>query len=77
MVADNHMEIDMNKAQLTNLFETGAIFDEANCQIFHPSFRKGFRKMSSYDVSWQGFFRANDERGTNKLIKENRVYRFK
>jgi len=67
----------MNKAQLTALFETGAIFDEANDQIFHSSFRKGFRKLTGHDISWLAVLRANDQRGTNKLIEENRVYRFR
>jgi hypothetical protein len=71
------MEIDMNKAQLTNLFETGAIFNVNTDQIFHPSFRKGFRKLRYSDMSWIAVLRAEGKQGTDRLIEDKMVYSFK
>ncbi len=43
----------MNKDKIIELLEDGAYFDLLECKFFHPSFRKGWRKMTSDNISWQ------------------------
>jgi hypothetical protein len=42
----------MNKDKIIELLEDGAYFDLLNSKIFHSSFRKGWRKMTSGNISW-------------------------
>jgi hypothetical protein len=66
---------EMNKQTLIQLLEDGAYFDWVNQQFFHPSFRKGFRKVNKFDISWQAVERAHGIFGTNRLQQENNIYR--
>jgi hypothetical protein len=65
----------MNKDKVIELLEDGAYFDWLNQQFFHPSFKKGFRKVSKYDASWQAVERAHGLFRTNRLQCENNIYR--
>jgi hypothetical protein len=67
----------MNKSTLIQLLEDGAYFDWINQQFFHPSFRKGFRKVNKFDISWQAVERAHGIFGTKRLQVENNIYRLK
>jgi hypothetical protein len=67
----------MNKTLLTTLFETGAIFDVNTDQLFHSSFRKGFRKLRYSNMSWVAVLRAEGKQGTDRLIEDKMVYSFK
>lgn len=66
----------MNKDKIIALLEDGAYFDWRNEQFYHPSFRKGWRKMTGGNISWQAverhFYR------TGRLIRSDAfVYRLK
>ena len=63
----------MNKAKIIELLQNGAYFDSRESKFFHPSFRKGWRKMKWTDISWAAAERAL--RG--KLVEEGRVYKIK
>jgi hypothetical protein len=65
----------MNKETLIQLLEDGATFDWINQQFFHPSFRKGWRKVSKFDISWQAVERTHGIFGTKRLQQENNIYR--
>ena len=67
----------MNKETLIQLLEDGATFDWINQQFFHPSFRKGWRKVSKFDISWQAVERAHGTFGTKRLQAENNIYSLK
>lgn len=67
----------MNKALLTNLFETGAIFDAKTDRLYHSSFRKGFRKLRYSNMSWIAVLRAEGKQGADRLIEDKMVYYFK
>jgi hypothetical protein len=41
----------MNKDKIIELFKDGAVFNIRENKLYHPSFRKGFRKISSTNVS--------------------------
>jgi hypothetical protein len=42
----------MNKDTIIKLLEDGAYFDALDSKFYHPSFRKGWRKMTSSNISW-------------------------
>lgn len=42
----------MNSAKLIDLFINGACFVVKESRIYHPSFKKGWRKMLSSDISF-------------------------
>lgn len=65
----------MNKDKIIELLEDGATFDSSKDQFFHPSFRKGWRKLRWTNISWQAVERVHGIFGTNRLVQENRVYR--
>ena len=62
----------MNKDKIIELLEDGAYFDLLEDKFFHPSFRKGWRKMTSGNISWQATERhfRNSKRlvSTEKLV---------
>jgi hypothetical protein len=60
----------VNKAKIIELLETGATFSSKESKLFHPSFRKGWRKMMWSDISWTAVDRAHGIRGTNRLFKD-------
>ncbi len=62
----------MNKIKLIELMKTGAVFNVAEFKIYHPSFRKGYRSLTSADISWVA---AKKELGSN-LSYSNGVYKF-
>ena len=66
----------MNKAKMIELLETGAYFDWRNSKFYHPSFRKGFRKISWTNISWQAVEREHGDYGTKRLAKESQIWRF-
>jgi hypothetical protein len=43
----------MNKDKIIGLLEDGAYFDLLADKFYHPSFRKGWVKMTSGNISWQ------------------------
>ena len=62
----------MNKDKIIELLKDGAYFDLLNEKFFHPSFRKGWRKMTSGNISWQAAQRYHRNSGcmvsTEKLV---------
>ena len=42
----------MNKAKFIELLKDGASMDELDSKFYHPSFRKGCRKVTSGNISW-------------------------
>jgi hypothetical protein len=42
----------MNKAKFIELLKDGASMDVLNDKFYHPSFRKGWRKVTSGNISW-------------------------
>lgn len=48
----------MNKETLIGLFETGAYFVVGEYRIYHPSFRKGWRKLTPGNISLSAAQRA-------------------
>ena len=48
----------MNKETIIQLFETGAYFDVREYRIYHPSFRKGWRKLTPGNISLSAAERA-------------------
>lgn len=52
----------MNKETLIQLFETGAYFDVRENRIHHPSFRKGWRKLTPGNISLSAARRALSNR---------------
>ena len=62
----------MNKDKMIELLEDGAYFDSLDDKFFHPSFRKGWRKITSSNISWQAAERYYRKSGrlvsTEKLV---------
>lgn len=52
----------MNKDTLIALFETGAYLVICEFRIYHPSFRKGWRKLAPSDISMVAAQRALGDR---------------
>ena len=65
----------MNKAKLIELLEDGAYFDCLNQKFYHSSFRKGYRSLWSSNMSWWAVIREHGEWGTQRLVKENEIWR--
>jgi hypothetical protein len=65
----------MNKAKMIELLESGAYFDHKEGKFFHPAFRKGFRKITWTNISWQAVQREHGIFGTKRLVEENNIYR--
>ena len=63
----------MNKAKIIELLQDCAYFDSRESKFFHPSFRKGWRKMKWTDISWMAAERALGD----QLVEEDRVYKIK
>jgi hypothetical protein len=65
----------MNKETIVKLLESGAEFYINDDKLVHPSFRKGFRKLKTSDISWQAVSRAHGLFGTNRLYCEQNIIR--
>lgn len=61
----------MNRDKIISLLEDEAHFNVRAEQLVHPSFRKGFRKLSSHNISWQAAVRALGAR----LVCTDGIYR--
>lgn len=61
----------MNKSQIIALLEDGAYFDRLAEKFFHHSFRKGWRKMKSSNVSWCAV--ENQFFGTKRLVSDDKL----
>jgi hypothetical protein len=57
----------MNKAKLIELLKDGAVFDTREQRFYHPSFRKGWRKLTYGNISWQAVLREVGLSGSNSL----------
>ena len=55
----------MNSQTILDLLLDGAYLNSAEYKFYHPSFRKGWRKMSSNDISFSA--------AESKLRKMNRL----
>jgi hypothetical protein len=71
------LERNMNKDKMIELLENGASFDWVNRKFFHPSFRKGFRTISSSNISWLAVERVHGTFGTNRLVEIDNVFTLK
>jgi hypothetical protein len=64
----------MNKALIINLLEDNGYFSETESKLFHSSFRKGWRKLTSSNISWSAVEREHGVWGTKRLTKTNNIY---
>jgi hypothetical protein len=51
----------MNSTKIIELLRDGATFDALADKFFHPSFRKGWVKLKSTDVSWVSVRRKHSD----------------
>lgn len=62
----------MNKDKIIELLEDGASFDLLDQKFYHASFRKGWRKMTSGNISWQAaeryFYKSGRLTSTPRLV---------
>lgn len=65
----------MNKDTIIKLLEDGASFNSSEQKFFHPSFRKGWRKMKFSDISWWAVMRVHGIGGTKRLYEIDGVTR--
>jgi hypothetical protein len=66
----------MNRDQMIALLEDGAYYDRKEEKFFHPSFRKGWRKIKMTNISWYAVERAHGAWGTKRLVNnDSAVYR--
>jgi hypothetical protein len=75
VVPTNSEGSSMNKEMIIELLESGAYFNSAESKLYHASFKKGWRKLRWSDISWKAVDRAHGMFGTQRLRKENSVYR--
>jgi hypothetical protein len=61
----------MNSTKIIELLKDGATFDALADKFFHPSFRKGWVKLKSTDVSWVSVRRKH---GNLLAVTEELVY---
>jgi len=66
---------NMNRDKIIALLEDGAFFDRKNDQFFHPSFRKGWRKMTFSNISWWAVMRLHGIYGTKRLQEIDGIYK--
>jgi hypothetical protein len=66
-------EKTMNRDKIIELLEDGAYLNSNTNQFFHPSFRKGWRKMKDTDISWMAVERVHNRFGTNRLIDNDGI----
>ena len=55
----------MNKDTIIALLKDGAYFNSTEDRFYHPSFRKGYRKMHSSDISFMA---------AKRVLREQLVY---
>jgi hypothetical protein len=67
---------EMDKAKLIELLETGATFNWLEQKLFHPSFRKGWRKLQISNISWRAVEREHGVYGTKRLKEIETIYSF-
>jgi hypothetical protein len=63
----------VNRDKIIALLEDGAYWSKGH--LYHPSFRKGFRKCWYSDISWKAVERAHGVWGTNRLTTVDGVTR--
>ena len=63
----------MNKAKIIELLLDGAYLVITESHFYHPSFRKGYRKMSSGNISFIAAKRAL----SGQMILENGIFKVK
>jgi len=64
----------MNKDKFIELLKDGASMDVLEYKFFHPSFRKGWRKVTPGNISWQ----AAKSALRNELVSTSKcVYTYK
>jgi hypothetical protein len=69
-------EREMNKAQMIDLLEDGAYYSRKEEKFFHPSFRKGWRKIKMTNISWYAVEKEHGNWGTKRLVNDDSsVYR--
>lgn len=65
----------MNRDSIIKLMLDGAYFDARDSKIYHSSFRKGWRKLTTGNISWQAVDRMHGIFGTKMLQETDRIYR--
>ena len=60
----------MNKDKFIELLKDGASMDALDSKFYHPSFRKGWRKVTSGNISWMAAWSAlrNEIVCTDKFV---------
>jgi hypothetical protein len=61
----------MNKDKIIELLKDGAWLDTKEDKFFHPSFRKGWRKMTSSNISFKAAFRELYHNQQIQMLDEN------
>ena len=64
----------MNSTKIVELLEAGATFDAKADKFFHPSFRKGWVKLTDTNISWVSVKR---KQGDRLAVTEGLVYSLK
>jgi hypothetical protein len=72
--ASNTKEQTMNSSKIIEILEAGGVFDSKASQLVHPSFRKGARKLSSHDISWNAVCRKHGTFGSRRLVEREGQY---
>ena len=61
----------MNKDKMIELLEDGAYFDSLDEKFFPPSFRKGWRKITSGNISWWAV--KSHYRNSSRLVSTEKL----
>ncbi len=61
----------MNKDKIIELLKDGAWLDTKEDKFFHPSFRKGWRKMTLSNISFSAAFRELYHNQKIQMLDEN------
>ena len=71
LIVSTAKEREMNSTKILELLEDGATFDALAEKFFHPSFRKGWVKLTDTNISWVSVTRKHGDR---LAVNEGLVY---
>ena len=69
----------MNAKMIIELLQDGAWFDANEYKFFHPSFRKGWRKMTDSNISFSAAFKELYHNQQIQMLdkNENGIYKIR
>ena len=68
-----NQEKKVNKDQMIALLQDGAYFNWVEEKFYHSSFRQGFRKIKTSNISWKAVERFFWD--SKRLVRENQIYK--